>query len=152
MNAPIFAVTASNSAAAMREESSAKSARARCSNATGLFRSSLVRGPIRVRDKTVPDVTTVGILKLELGHILGMRHEHVWADLPRGLNSSCYLDELTVEAADVTGRRLTEYDPASAMCYPCPGIPGGDFEIPVLDGYRMRRVYTQSASWYVRSI
>jgi hypothetical protein len=98
-----------------------------------------------------PAVTTIGVLTHELGHILGMRHEHPFTSLPEGLAAACYEAQTVAQpAANLGFRRLTEYDQRSVMHYPqCAGITGVDLTVSTLDGVGVRRVYGQPASWYV---
>jgi len=66
-----------------------------------------------------------GVLRHELGHVLGFRHEHV---RPQG-NGAC------TEGPD--WRALTRYDPESVMHYnaysACAGANGGDYVLTSLD-------------------
>ena len=73
--------------------------------------------------------TTLGVLKHELGHILGFRHEH--ARVP---NSSC---------SEPDTRSVTAYDSASVMHYPwCPGgTQTGDLVITDLDAIGADTIY-----------
>jgi hypothetical protein len=55
-----------------------------------------------------------GILRHELGHVLGFRHEHIW------LTPKCTGEKVTIEVNEGTlgGRLLTDYDVDSVMHYP----------------------------------
>lgn len=68
-----------------------------------------------------PNMRTVGVLRHELGHILGLRHEHV-----RSGNGLCG------ESSD--WRAVTAYDKPSVMHYPwCDGVKTSDLSITPLD-------------------
>jgi hypothetical protein len=73
----------------------------------------------------------VGVLRHELGHVLGYRHEHI-----RNL-SDCYFD-----AEDNEWLPLTEYDSKSVMHYYC-SKTGSDFkfEFTEVDKYGHRKLY-----------
>ena len=91
-----------------------------------------------------PGETWVGVLRHELGHILGFEHEHHWAPNPApggGCNSQSARDE---------SRQLTPYDVESAMHYQtCNGIPGRDFIVSARDGEGARAVYGIPAAWHI---
>lgn len=95
-------------------------------------------------------ITLRGLMRHELGHILGFRHEHPWAP-----DSSC--ESQTIPERDMGFRRLTDdypggaWDQTSVMQYPdpaCSGVPGRDFELSALDGVGARSIYGMPASWY----
>jgi hypothetical protein len=70
-----------------------------------------------------------GILRHELGHTLGFRHEHT-----RPESRACFEDN--------NWGALTRYDPASVMHYPqCNGTQTGDLVITGLDAEGMRVAY-----------
>ena len=78
----------------------------------------------------------VGVLRHELGHVLGWRHEHIRSEAP----SSCP-DEDTANTMD-----LTQYDPQSVMHYFCGKIGGAqvgstDLNITDVDKVGSQKVY-----------
>jgi hypothetical protein len=92
-----------------------------------------------------PGVTRTGVVRHELGHMLGFRHEHPWDPTP-----ACGESQSVGAPTDVTGRQLTAYDKSSVMHYPhCDGISGVDMVLSPLDGDGSRSIYGMPASWYV---
>jgi peptidoglycan/xylan/chitin deacetylase (PgdA/CDA1 family) len=75
----------------------------------------------------------VGVLRHEIGHILGYRHEHI-----RGI-SGCYFE-------DSSWQPLTPYDPKSVMHYFCGGAGSLQLELTTLDKTGHRALYLGSAS------
>ncbi|MFD1626488.1 matrixin family metalloprotease [Azospirillum griseum] len=63
-----------------------------------------------------PDYDAVGVLRHELGHILGYTHEHAAAD-PKQQTTCGWTGERL--PAKVRAIAVTEYDPQSIMHYPC---------------------------------
>lgn len=53
-----------------------------------------------------------GVLRHELGHILGFRHEHIWSQ-----DASCGGEEVIEQ--ELGAKPVTNYDPYSVMHYPC---------------------------------
>ncbi|HLL25484.1 MAG TPA: M57 family metalloprotease [Kofleriaceae bacterium] len=74
--------------------------------------------------------TLTGVLRHELGHTLGFRHEHT---RPEGAND-CFEDN--------SWRALTAYDSASVMHYPqCDGTQNGDLVLTSADRSGANSVY-----------
>src|SRR5262249_10564641 len=79
-----------------------------------------------------PNVTTVGVFRHELGHILGLRHEQV------RVATSCAPE-------GGTWRGVTAYDHASVMHYPwCNGVLTSDLSITDLDSAGIQQLYNAS--------
>lgn len=74
---------------------------------------------------------TIGVLRHELGHVLGFRHEHIRTGAP----PDCP-DE---EARDTID--LTQYDPRSVMHYFCGDLGSKTLEITELDKEGAQKVY-----------
>jgi hypothetical protein len=73
----------------------------------------------------------VGVLRHELGHVLGFRHEHIRSGAP----STCP-EENTDEVVD-----LTAYDPKSVMHYFCGGVGSRDLRITDIDREGAQKLY-----------
>ncbi len=73
----------------------------------------------------------VGVLRHELGHLLGFRHEHIRSGAPA---------DCPDEGQDDT-RDLTEYDPQSVMHYFCGGEGSRDLFITEIDREGSQRLY-----------
>jgi serralysin len=70
-----------------------------------------------------------GVLRHELGHTIGFRHEHT-----RPESGACF--------EDTSWRALTAYDSASVMHYPqCNGTQNGDLVLTTLDKTGARALY-----------
>lgn len=73
----------------------------------------------------------VGVLRHELGHTLGFRHEHIRSDAP-----------LVCQGEDVGGTiNLTQYDPKSVMHYFCGGMGNIKLEITDIDRNGSQSIY-----------
>ena len=91
--------------------------------------------------------SSTGVLRHELGHILGFRHEHPWSP-----NGACAgLESQT--SGMTTFRRLTPYDSVSVMHYTDKNQVGcgplREYNITALDGQGARSIYGMPAAWYV---
>jgi hypothetical protein len=76
---------------------------------------------------SAPNATSVGVFRHELGHILGLRHEHIRA---------------TTCSEDTSWRALTMYDVDSVMHYPwCNGVTTSHLWITPLDAAGVRALY-----------
>ena len=92
--------------------------------------------PVRRRVLIDPSFYTtsfdrVGVLRHELGHVLGFRHEHIRSGAP----AACAVEDLT-EVID-----LTQYDPQSVMHYFCGGVGSLELRITALDRAGSQRLY-----------
>lgn len=73
----------------------------------------------------------VGVLRHELGHVLGFRHEHIRNDAPPVCPNEPLWDTQV----------LTKYDPSSVMHYFCGGVGTHDLKISALDRKGAQQVY-----------
>ncbi|WP_437621653.1 hypothetical protein [Sorangium sp. So ce1151] len=81
--------------------------------------------------------TLAGLLRHELGHVLGFRHEHT---RPEAGATSCFEDS--------NWRALTSYDAASVMHYPqCEGTNGGDLVLTQRDRDGAMLLYGSPYIW-----
>ncbi|MDI6100390.1 hypothetical protein QLQ12_17420 [Actinoplanes sp. NEAU-A12] len=73
----------------------------------------------------------VGVLRHELGHVLGFRHEHIRSNAPAVCPNEPLAD--TVD--------LTAYDPKSVMHYFCGGVGSPDLKITEVDREGAQKLY-----------
>ena len=81
----------------------------------------------------------VGVLRHELGHVLGFRHEHIAADAP----AACPDEDLT------DSKPLGVYDPKSVMHYFCGGVGSLELLITSLDLAGAQRLYGLPLNSYI---
>jgi hypothetical protein len=85
-----------------------------------------------------PNMRTVGVFRHELGHILGLRHEHT-----RPNSGTCFEDN--------SWRALTAYDRGSVMHYPwCNGVTASDLSLTAQDIAGIVSLYTAPRTLHVR--
>lgn len=73
----------------------------------------------------------VGVLRHELGHVLGLRHEHIRSGAP-SLCPNEGLDDIV---------KLTDYDPKSVMHYFCGGVGSKQLKISEMDKVGAQKLY-----------
>jgi hypothetical protein len=73
----------------------------------------------------------VGVLRHELGHVLGFRHEHIRTEAPPVCPNEPLWDTQV----------LTAYDPTSVMHYFCGGVGSNELKISPLDRKGAQQVY-----------
>lgn len=73
----------------------------------------------------------VGVLRHELGHVLGFRHEHISSHAPAVCPNESEYDTVP----------LTQYDPTSVMHYFCGGVGSQTLAISDLDRIGAQKVY-----------
>ena len=81
----------------------------------------------------------VGVLRHELGHVLGFRHEHISADAP----AACPDEDLT------DTKPLTGYDPKSVMHYFCGNVGSLELLITTVDTAGAQRLYGMPLNSYI---
>jgi serralysin len=100
------------------------------------------------------NAATMGILRHELGHVLGLRHEQVHPDAGLGCLEGS-VSPLPAGWSDQGTVALSEYDPGSVMHYTSGGVPGcsggttSNAPITWLDGVGARMLYGPPVSWIV---
>ncbi|MBK8080332.1 MAG: matrixin family metalloprotease [Saprospiraceae bacterium] len=77
----------------------------------------------------------VGILRHELGHVLGFRHEHIWSP-----DIACFGENIIED--ELGAIQETQYDPYSVMHYPC-GLNKNNTQLNLteFDKEGARRIY-----------
>ncbi|MEQ1808666.1 MAG: matrixin family metalloprotease [Terricaulis sp.] len=74
---------------------------------------------------------SVGVLRHEMGHVLGFRHEHIHSSAPPACEGE---DDFDV-------KYLTQYDPSSVMHYFCGGVGSKELKITPVDREGAQQVY-----------
>lgn len=96
-----------------------------------------------------PNLTLVGILRHELGHVLGLRHEHPFD--PGGTAPGCNEPQIVQCPSgncQLRGQLLTAYDVESVMHYPfCDGNAATAFQLTNFDGVGIRFLYGMPIAW-----
>jgi hypothetical protein len=88
-------------------------------------------------DTDAPNMTTLGVIRHELGHVLGLRHEHIRNEAAVNGVVQCQ------ETNDF--RTLTTYDNRSVMHYPwCNGVLASDLSITDSDVHGIQQLYFPS--------
>jgi hypothetical protein len=101
------------------------------------------------RNTGTPNLMTLGVLRHELGHILGLRHEHI-REANNANDPSCPTGAVSEIQNPGPNRALTGYDVNSTMHYPwCDGNDLTSSEVTDLDGEGTRSLYGQPIAWYV---
>lgn len=95
----------------------------------GCVARTLVMNLASIPSPSTPNVTTLGVFRHELGHILGLRHEHT-----RPEAGTCF--------ENTAWRALTAYDRNSVMHYPwCNGNSLSSLSITASDATGARTLY-----------
>jgi hypothetical protein len=90
-----------------------------------------------------PNLVTTNVFIHEMGHFLGLVHEHNRASMPFNPFVNCPLDGTS------NWRAVTPYDQNSTMHYPwCNGVTETTLAPTSRDGVTIRRLYGLPAGWY----
>ena len=82
---------------------------------------------------SIAPLTLTGLLRHEMGHVLGFGHEHI-RPAAGATDPNCF--------EDAAWRELTSYDPASVMHFPsCNGTGDWSFTLSALDGQGAAALY-----------
>jgi hypothetical protein len=94
---------------------------------------------------TYVNLTTESTLRHELGHVLGLRHEHIRVAHPGNIF-------VCDDGGETNYRTLTVYEKGSVMHYPwCDGVPTTHQTVTIGDGWGASRLYGPPA-WRVASV
>lgn len=100
-------------------------------------KDSAYRRKVLVRPSLFNPYLTVsrpGVLRHELGHILGARHEHIWSHVEK-----CRSESLTIRYR--SAQQVTEYDPYSVMHYLCGDLGSRTLELTSFDIAGIQKLY-----------
>ncbi len=101
-------------------------------------------GPLTFEEPN--DFDPVGVLRHELGHVLGFRHEHIRPEAQKGMSKR---DKSRMEQwviGKVGGEALTDYDSQSVMHYPLNGRGTLDFQLSDADKAGFHKLYSADVS------
>jgi hypothetical protein len=95
--------------------------------------------------ETPNDFDPVGVIRHELGHVLGFRHEHIRPEAKPGTQVGEIRESWVV--GSIGGENLTDYDSQSVMHYPLSNGRGTmDFKLSDKDKAGLRDLYLMDAS------
>jgi len=84
----------------------------------------------------------VGVIRHELGHVLGFRHEHIRAGAQVGMTPQQKSQMEQWVVGGIGGDALTDYDSQSVMHYPLNGRGTLDFKLSDADKAGFKKLYT----------
>ncbi|MEM0895395.1 MAG: M12 family metallopeptidase [Verrucomicrobiota bacterium] len=86
-----------------------------------------------------------GIIRHELGHVLGFRHEHIRPEAHEGMSQTQKEQMEKVVTSGMGGENLTIFDGSSVMHYPINGHGSMDFQLTDLDKAGFGKIYSMPA-------
>ena len=92
------------------------------------------------------DFDQVGVIRHELGHVLGFRHEHIRPEAQAGMTPAEKASMEKWVTGGIGGEALSKYDSQSVMHYPLNGHGTLDFQISDLDKEGFKKLYTLPAA------
>ncbi len=92
------------------------------------------------------DFDPVGVIRHELGHVLGFRHEHIRAPAQQGMTPAQKSQMEKWVTGGIGGAALTDYDSQSVMHYPLNGRGTLDFKLTDNDKAGFKKLYTLPAA------
>lgn len=84
----------------------------------------------------------VGVIRHELGHVLGFRHEHIRKEAQVGMTPGQKSKMEKWVTGGIGGDALTDYDSQSVMHYPLNGRGTLDFKLSDADKAGFKKLYT----------
>ena len=88
------------------------------------------------------DFDPVGVIRHELGHVLGFRHEHIRAEAQEGMNGWEKSNMEKWVTGGLGAETLTDYDSQSVMHYPLNGRGTLDFQLSDADKAGFKKLYS----------